>query len=268
MRTAVDRIFDVLQVLADAPGGVALADLSRLTKLARPTAHRLLADLIRRGLVRQQQSGSYVVTLDLAMLGLSQLSRQGFLDLCQPILDGLAMQCGELVRIAWRDGERLVFVAEAQGSGPGLRYDANLGRRAVFHVMAVGKCFLAQMPFAEAVRRVDEQGMLRHPTLGPRALRSSTALRLELSRVRRQGYAIAVDEAEVGAAAVAVPIMGSAGDFLGSLAIVGPSARLDRSKLVKWVPELFQAATGLAHIAPLERFCRKTETSLRRRMAG
>jgi IclR family acetate operon transcriptional repressor len=267
MRSSVDRIFDLLQALVDEPRGLSLADLSRIARLARPTAHRLLSDLIRRGLVHQQSSGNYFVSLTLAGIGLEQLARRGFLDVCQPTLDALADHCGELVRLAWLEGERLVFVAEAQGSGPGLRYDANLGRQAVFHVTAAGKCYLAQMAFPEAVRHVEGQSMLRDPRLGPRALRSVTALKLELTRVKHQGYAIAFDEAEVGAAAVAVPIIGSGGRFLGSLVIVGPSARLDRSKLASWVPNLVDSASGLAQLAPLERHCRKTETNMRRRMA-
>jgi len=267
MRSSIDRIFDLLQALVDAPRGLSLTDLSREARLARPTAHRLLSDLIRRGLVHQESSGNYMVSLTLAVMGLEQLSRRGFLDLCQPTLDALAEQCGELVRVAWLEGERLVFVAEAQGSGPGLRYDANLGRQAVFHVTAVGKCYLAQMPFPQAVRHVENQSMLRDPSLGPRALRSVTALKLELSRVKRQGYAIAFDEAEIGAAAIAVPIVGADCRFLGSLAIVGPSARLDRSRLASWVQNLNDSAAALAQLAPLERYCHKTETNMRRRMA-
>lgn len=267
MRSSVDRIFDLLQALVAEPRGLQLTDLARMAQLARPTAHRLLADLIRRGLVHQESSGNYFVSLTLAGMGLEQLARRGFLDFFQPILDELAERCGELVRVAWLEEERLVFVAEAQGSGPGLRYDANLGRRAVLHVTAVGKCYLAQMPFPEAVRHIEDQSMLRDPRLGPRALRSITALKLELRRVKHQGYAIAFDEAEVGAAAVAVPIVGAARKFLGSLAIVGPSARLDRSKLASWIPNLNQAVTALAHLAPLERYCHKTETNMRRRMA-
>ncbi len=267
MRSSVDRIFDLLQALVDEPRGLSLADLSRAAGLARPTGHRLLSDLIRRGLVHQQSSGNYFISLTLASMGLEQLARRGFLDLCQPTLDTLADHCGELVRVAWLEGERLVFVAEAQGSGPGLRYDANLGRQAVFHVTASGKCFLAQMPLPEAVRHVEAQSMLRDPRLGPRALRSVSALKLELTRVKHQGYATAVDEAEIGAAAVAVPISGADRRFFGSLVIVGPSARLDRSKLASWVPDLVKSATALAQLAPLERYCHKTETSMRRRMA-
>jgi IclR family transcriptional regulator, acetate operon repressor len=266
VRTAVDRIFDVVNVLAAAPGGLALADVSRQARLARPTTHRLLADLGKRGLVRSAAPGQYALTLDIVMLGFEHLARLGFLDLCQPYLDALAAQCGELVRVAWRDGDRLVFVAEAQGAGPGLRYDANLGRAAVLHAMAVGKCFLASLPAERAERLVERQGLLGSATLGSRALKTTAALRLELARVRRQGYAISIDEGDTGAASVSVPITSAGREYLGSLVIVAPSARVDRRRLVEWVPKLRATAERIARVAPLERFCRRSETSVRRRL--
>ncbi|MBM3763744.1 MAG: helix-turn-helix domain-containing protein, partial [Acidobacteria bacterium] len=78
MRSAVDRIFDLLQALIDEPRGLSLADLARSAQLARPTAHRLLADLIRRGLVRQESGGNYFISLTLALMGLEQLAQRGF----------------------------------------------------------------------------------------------------------------------------------------------------------------------------------------------
>ncbi len=267
-RSSVDRIFDLLGVLAKAPGGLGLADIARLARIAPATAHRLLADLCARGLVRAGAPGSYALTLDLVVLGFSHLASHGFLDLFQPVLEDLARRCGELVRVAWRDGDRLVFVAEAQGAGPGLRYDANLGRTAVLHAMAVGKCYLASLARDDAVRQVERQGLLGSPSLGPRALKTSAALRLELDRVRRQDYAVAIDEGEAGAASVAVPIRGASGDFAGCLAIVGPSARLDRRRLVAWVPQMVEASGAIAAVLPLERFCRGTETSMRRRLGA
>jgi hypothetical protein len=55
---------------------------------------------------------------------------------------------------------------------------------------------------------------------------------------------------------------------VGSLAIIGPSARLNRSTLVGWVPALQASAAQIARITPLERYCLKSETSMRRRLGS
>ena len=45
--------------------------------------------------------------------------------------------------------------------------------------------------------------------------------------VREQGYAVAVDELEIGLTAVAAPIRNAHGDVVASMSVSGPSFRLD-----------------------------------------
>ena len=260
MSAIVDRALVLLERLSLATHGVSLADICRDCEIAKGTAHRLLAHLIKRGYVRQSvDDGLYMLTLQLPLLSARYLRGQGFLDICQPQLDRLAELSGELVRLAWLDVNRLVFIAEAQRAARGLRYDANLGQVAVLHVTTVGKSWLATMPPEELIKRVREQGRLLDPTLGSRAIKSEKELLTEVARTRRRGYALAVDEGEVGAAAVGVSIMthGAAPAFLGALAIIGPTARLKRARLVEFVPALRTAADAIAELWPLRSFCRE-----------
>ena len=268
MSAILDRALALLERLSLAPHGLALADICKDCEIAKGTAHRLLAHLIKRGYVRQSgEDGLYVLTLQLPLLSAHYLERQGFLDICQPQLDRLAELSGELVRLAWLDGNRLVFIAEAQRAAPGLRYDANLGQVATLHVTAVGKTWLATMALEQVVQCVRDQGRLLDPKLGPRAIKSEKELLTEVARTRRRGYAFAVDEGEIGAAAVGVPIATphAAGGFLGALAIIGPTARLQRGRLVEFVPPMRAAADAIAQLWPLRAFCRKADAASLRR---
>src|ERR1700721_1628311 len=60
----VDRAFDLLSAVTDnarrgARGGVTLSELARATALSPATASRLLATLLKRGLVRRDAQGLY-----------------------------------------------------------------------------------------------------------------------------------------------------------------------------------------------------------------
>jgi IclR family acetate operon transcriptional repressor len=268
MRSAVDRVFDILEALAEAPEGLPLAHVARRAGLAKATAHRLLAELAARGVVRAADGpGGYRLTLELAVLGTRHLAGLGVLDLAQPELDRLAAVSGELARLAWLDGERLVLIAEAQGAAPGLRYDANLGRIAKLHATAVGKCWLADLSAEEARARVAAQGLIGAAAgLGPAAITSFEGLATELARVRRAGFATAVDEGELGAAAVAAPIRteGKAPRYLGSLAVIGPTVRLSRARLAALAPEVIAGAGRLGRLLTLAPWCRRIERDPRR----
>ena len=93
--TSIDKAFDVCEALSLDPGGMSLSDLSRALKLPRPSVHRLLAVLKRRGYVRQdeetQRYSLGVKTLDLSfrMLGRSELRMHAY-----PVLRDYAGQSG------------------------------------------------------------------------------------------------------------------------------------------------------------------------------
>jgi IclR family transcriptional regulator, KDG regulon repressor len=93
--TSVDKAFDVCEVLSLEPGGMSLSDLSRALELPRPSVHRLLAVLKRRGYVKQdeetQRYSLGLKTLDLSfrMLGRSDLRMHAY-----PVLKDYAARSG------------------------------------------------------------------------------------------------------------------------------------------------------------------------------
>ncbi|HET9561812.1 MAG TPA: helix-turn-helix domain-containing protein, partial [Propionibacteriaceae bacterium] len=58
---SVDRVFQLLEHLADEGGSRSLSELTRLTGLPMPTIHRLLRSLINDGYVRQESSKRYAL---------------------------------------------------------------------------------------------------------------------------------------------------------------------------------------------------------------
>ena len=68
--------------------------------------------------------------------------------------------------------------------------------------------------------------------------------------VREQGYAVAVDELEVGLTAVAAPIRNAGGDVVASMSVSGPTFRLGErldeviGRLTGRPPEVSYASAG------------------------
>ena len=116
--SALERSLKVLEHLAAHPQGKALSTLASDLELPLSAAHRLLSELIRCGYVRQDQShGDYVLTIKLVSLGLGFLSASGIVDIAQPLLDRLAAESGELVRLAVVDGDELIALASPSTGG-------------------------------------------------------------------------------------------------------------------------------------------------------
>ena len=65
--------------------------------------------------------------------------------------------------------------------------------------------------------------------------------------MREQGYALAVDELEVGLTAVAAPIRNAHGDVVASMSVSGPTFRLSADRIDDVVRLLVQAAEEVSH---------------------
>ena len=255
MAGQIDRTLGILELLAGHPTGLRLGEISDHIGIAKSATHRILATLVEHDFVHQDRATQhYRLSVRLAAIGFRYLASSGLNDVCQPELDRLAAETGEFVRVAAVSGERLTFIAEAQGARRGLRYEGEHGRRDVrLHATATGKAWLATLPEDDAIRHVLVQGFAAANEFGPRAVRNVPALITELARTRRQGYAVAYEEGDPGVAAVAAAIPGiSSGEpAVGTIAVVGPVIRLTRKRMAEIAPALVSAAARLSRLWPI-----------------
>ena len=248
----------MLEYLTDQPNGAGLTEICAALNLPKSIGHRLLALLMESGYVMQHSpSGWYGLTLKLTMLGLRHYVRSGLDDLAQPILDRLAAETGELARLVVVEGERLVWVAKAQGARSGLRYDPDLdhdtGHDVVLHATATGKAWLATLPQAQAMRIVEATELHTPRRYGPNIATSVHAFARMLEATRQAGFGVALDEGEPGTAAVAVAVVdpSAAGAAVGTLSLAGPLSRFGPERRSYFVTRLQSAAQELGGIWPL-----------------
>ena len=86
-QTSIDKALDVCEALSHAPGGMTLTDLARAVRQPRPSVHRLLAVLKRRGFVRQDdETQRYSLTLKMLDLSFRLLGRSELRLHAYPVL--------------------------------------------------------------------------------------------------------------------------------------------------------------------------------------
>jgi IclR family transcriptional regulator, acetate operon repressor len=247
MNGVLERTLGILELLVKTGEGLELAAIADTLTIPRSAVHRLLTDLARLGYVRQRQGrGTYVLTTKLIAMGLSYLSSAGIVDAAQPLLDSLAEASGELVRLSVVDGKRLTWVAKAQGSRQGLRYDPDMGSDAKLSCSASGLAWLMTMSDDQALALVSEQGLGLATDYGPNAVRSLTALLADLATARAQGFSLTIDTFMAGLSAIGAPVQLKGQAALGVITIAGPTARLTEAKMKALHPSLLATADQLA----------------------
>ena len=64
--------------------------------------------------------------------------------------------------------------------------------------------------------------------------------------MRRDGFAEAVDELEIGLAAIAAPVRGAGGQVVAALSITGPTVRMTGERIAELKPILIDEARTLS----------------------
>jgi IclR family transcriptional regulator, acetate operon repressor len=243
----LERALRVLETLAAEPEGMPLAGISDELGLPRSATHRLLAELTRCGYVRQLDArGDYALTTKLPAVGLSFLGASGIVDLAQPVIDRLADISGELVRLALVDGDRLTFVAKAQGARSGLRYDPDMGIDVRLSCSAGGHSWLMTLTEERIVELVSRQGFGDPKQFGPRAPTTYKALMKVLEEDRRRGFSVISEMYAPGMSAMAAPVRRRHQNAVAVITIAGPLIRLSVDRMLELGPSLLSAAGELA----------------------
>ena len=177
MSGVLERTLGILELLSKHGEGLELAAIADQLNIPRSGTHRLLTDLVKCGYVRQTRDhGDYMLTTKLVSMGLSYLSNSGIVDIAQPLLNHLAEISGELTRLSVVDGERLTWVARAQGARQGLRYDPDMGSDARLSCSSSGWAWLSTMNDDDATACLARQGLGQPEAFGPNAPTSLQAL--------------------------------------------------------------------------------------------
>lgn len=253
--TIVERCLTIVEVLAGHRQGMGLGEIAEKAGIPKSATHRMLTALCDLGYAVQLNNRDYRLTLRLPGLGLGFLSDTGIMQECQPTLDALAQEVGELVRLSVVENEGLIWLGKAQGARGGLLVDPVMGRRVVLHATATGKIWLSSLSTEDALRIVFRDGFGSPGEHGPNVVQTVEALLAELSRTAERGYGVAQQEAEPGISAVAVGIRDARGArIVATLSVAGPSARLKPTRLAEIAPLLHRSARQLEGMENLPGF--------------
>lgn len=237
----MERTLDLLTALRDAGRPLGLSELARVAGMPVTTVLRLLSVLERRGFVEKDRGryhlGAAIVSLAQAFMSGNTLARAAL-----PVLEQLTLLSGETASLYVRQGFERV-VAQRVNSPHPLRYSLRVGERRPLHLGSGGLVLAAAMPEQELNQMLDRIGEVRLAT-GRTLSREEFLAKLE--RVRRQGFAISLEEREIGVASVAAPILRPGQPAVAVVGVTGPLSRLTGEKMEVLSVELRRSAGEIA----------------------
>jgi IclR family pca regulon transcriptional regulator len=233
----------VLEALGKAAGTSTLGALIEETGLERPTVQRIARTLLASGYVERTGHGEYAVAPRAYVLG-AMLSKANHLALAaRSALERLQRAAGEAVHMAVLDGIDVVCVENVPAESL-LVFNFPVGARLPAYASSLGRSILAFGPRERAMEVLESSDRRRRT---PNTITSMRGLTAELERVREQGYALVINEVEIGVCAAAAPVLGPHNEALAAINIVLPSPRFDEADVrIRLVPPLKETAAALS----------------------
>jgi len=233
------RAFALLERLVAAQNAPTLEELTRASRLPKPTVHRILGLLIRGGLLQRAPADKrYAVGPRLSEFALAvQMRSPGRADR-HAILSRLVAQIGETCNLTMLDGNEVVYLDRVETTAS-VRLHLEVGSRVPLHCTASGKLFLAYLP-ARRRRAILGHGPLKRYT--EKTLTSVDSLERVLRKTRATGVGTDAGEFLVGTVCIAVPVSDPHGRVRVAVAAHGPAPRMTIRKALGFLPSLRRAA--------------------------
>ncbi|MGH8968690.1 MAG: IclR family transcriptional regulator [Actinomycetes bacterium] len=238
---SVDRALTILVLLA-ARGSLGVTEVAAELGVHKSTAFRLLGTLEAHDLVEQNtERGKYRLGIGILRLAGATTGRLDLVQESRPVCRELAESVGETVNVTVLAGHEALYLDQVAGTSA-LQPHNWVGQRIPLHATSNGKVLLAHAPTA-VFDDVVAAGLRR---LTPRTVTDAAALRAELDLVTDRGWAVAIDELEVGLTAVAAPIRGALGAVVASVSASGPTFRLPGDRIPGVAALVAQAADEIS----------------------
>jgi IclR family acetate operon transcriptional repressor len=214
---AVDRACALVALVVRTGEPLTFSELSDAAGLARSTTSRLLAALERTDLLQRDANGAYMAGSLFSLHAARHDPWQETARVATPYLQRLRDLTGETAHLGVPQGASVLHIAQVDSAY--LLATRDWTQTSVpEHCSSLGKVLYAhgliELPGDPLERKTEH------------TVTDLAVLQRDLADIRRRGYAVTVDELEIGLTAVAAPVTGPEGRVFAALGVSGPTARL------------------------------------------
>jgi IclR family pca regulon transcriptional regulator len=238
----LERGLAVIRSFSAETPSLTIAEVAERTGLTRAAARRYLKTLDALGYVIQE-GYRFKLTPRLLDLGFTYLSTLGVTSVVQPFMEKVTNALHESCSVSVLDNHDIVYVAR-RAADRIMSINLAVGSRLPAHATSMGKVLLAHLPAAELEHYLES--VVREP-LTEKTIIDDLALCAVLREVRKNGWAVADEESELGVRSAAAPIFDRDDEVRAAINVSAHAARVSLKQLRReYLPVLLDAARGIS----------------------
>ena len=241
---AFSKFMHLLQLVADTPAAMTVAELSKLSGYPRPTVYRSVAAMVaERLLVEHPETGRLALGPRLVQLASRSWGRSEMRLAAVEDLKHLRDSTGETVHLAVPNGQHMVYIEKLE-SLSAVQMNSRIGTNVSMYSTAVGKAYLSFLDPAAQQAALDllPQPFERHT---PNTVRDVAALRRQLKQIHERGWSVDDEENEAGIYCFGAPIIGRNGVPVAAISVSTLRFRQKPDPEAAYVAPLLQACKSI-----------------------
>ncbi|MGI6226350.1 MAG: IclR family transcriptional regulator [Peptococcales bacterium] len=237
---SVDRALSILNVFSQHEE-LGVTEISKLIGLNKSTTYGLLSTLFENGYVDKKANGKYCLGLKLLELGQYVQKRLDVRNIARPFLEELCEKYDETIHLVlcYRGGAYYVDKVESARSIVNI---TQVGKKVALNASSVGKIILAYLPKEQQEK---ELALPLHQYT-PNTIVDPVELREHIEVVRENGYALDIEEIELGIRCVGAPIRNYSGQVIGAFSCSAPATRVSAEKLSEIIEAVKETAQKIS----------------------
>ncbi len=219
---SIERAFAILEVVAASPSdGVGVTEIANQVSLPKSTVSRLLSTLENVAAVeRVPANDRFQIGATIMSLASQVPYSRHLITIVHPYLLELAAATGETINLCLPHGDQVHYIDQVD-SQYHLQIQDWTGYRFPMHVTSTGKLFMAYWS-ETSLKQYLSRPLAAYTS---KTIIEPTLFRQELNKIRAQGYAWAVGEAEEEIVGLAAPIRDESEQVVASICVGGPAFR-------------------------------------------
>jgi DNA-binding IclR family transcriptional regulator len=220
---SVIRAISILDCFLGETSEYGLMELCRKLDLNKSTVHRLLSTLEATEYIRQkEENGKYCLGTKALLLGLTAVDNLKINEFAYPHLQNLVDYSGETANLAILDDGKMVYICTID-SPKAIRMHTKIGQKVPLHTSAIGKILLSGLTDTEIKEIIKRYGLTRRT---PNTITDPDKLLTEIEKVRKNGYALDLEEDDEDMVCVAAKIVDRHGKIIAGISVSGPKTRV------------------------------------------
>jgi DNA-binding IclR family transcriptional regulator len=223
---ALEKAHAIIHLIAEEPEKLKLSDLCRRLEISKSSMFSLLQTMEALNWITRNSSDVYTLGMHFGLMGNAYFQQYDLINAFRQEASSIINMVNESIQLARLEDREIFYLAKEAASSP-VQMVSGPGTRFPAHATGLGKMLLSAKENLQLDLLYPSDSL---PSLTPFTLRTKKELIDQLDVIRKQGYALDLQEGVMGFNCIAAPVYHPNGQMIAAISFSIPLHHWDEKR--------------------------------------